>query len=215
MLPFKATSSFIHFHVCYSFCSCTCLYHPLSVLWLWVCGGSDGCVHLFVCVCLILIYFYIPSLYAALHLFCFFPTPLRRVPLCWLETSLITHRENLVCFRFRWMVVWANGWMDRAERRKGKKREMFEKLHIVGDSMPAHQQQTQFTIVHSGYHIYQLGVECYATNHVLVCGSSLIYHLSARNSFFLQFLYITQFWLYNLKLWVYILQFGRYNLQCL
>lgn len=38
-----------------------------------VCAGSDGCVHLFVC--FILICFYIPSLYAALHLFLFFYPP--------------------------------------------------------------------------------------------------------------------------------------------
>ncbi len=118
MLPFKITSCCIcKNHVCYSCLflhlysyTCCCLYHPLSILWL--CVRVRMAVFICLCVCLILICFYIPSLYAALHLFCFFLPPLRRVPLCWLETSLITHRENLVCFRFRWMVVWVNGWMD-------------------------------------------------------------------------------------------------------
>lgn len=105
----KTTSAIVVFF-------CICIHTPalayitLSILWL--CVRVRKAVFICLCVCLILICFYIPSLYAALHLFCFFLPPLRRVPLCWLETSLITHRENLVCFRFRWMVVWVNGWMD-------------------------------------------------------------------------------------------------------
>lgn len=138
MLPFKITSSCIcKNHVCYSCLflhlysyTCSCLYHPLSILWL--CVRVRMAVFICLCVFLILICFYIPSLYAALHLFCFFLPPLRRVPLCWLETSLITHRENLVCFRFRWMVVWVNGWMDKAGRRKDRRKEIFEKLLFVG-----------------------------------------------------------------------------------
>jgi len=80
-----------------------------------VCVGSDGCVHLFVCVCVCVshidLFLYSISLCPSPFVL-FLSTPLRRVPLCWLETSLITHRENLVCFRFRWMVVWVNGWID-------------------------------------------------------------------------------------------------------
>jgi len=33
------------------------------------------------------------------------------------------------------MVVWVNGWMDRAGRRKGRKKEMFEKLLLLDDSL--------------------------------------------------------------------------------